>query len=307
MKVILEAPLSLGITLPKFLGSQSPLASMVTMLFSFFILFSFFFCIYTQTSRPSCFLSKFKVRWSGSCAAVSNPSWIWQSGSLRAASILVSSSIHSLYLRTASFFTPPDTLSHFTQQCSHHSHCFFACFILLWIFRISSLFPASVLAGCFFCLALFLSVYPFLTHIGTPSHPILWSSCSSSMLCRVSRFYFPSFTFSFHSERDHCVLLSFVPPSSTAFVFSFLVLAVIEASVQTLAKVSSNVSPFHYSLLTLEVKGAQVYQTWAPKPSCSEAKRGLKMTMTCTSSVGSRCLPQALFCKSTKVMPQPSW
>lgn len=87
----------------------------------------------------------------------------------------------------------------------------------------------------------------------------------------------------------------------------FLVLAVIEASVQTLAKVSSNVSPFHYSLLTLEVKGAQVYQTWAPKPSCSEAKRGLKMTMTCTSSVGSRCLPQALFCKSTKVMPQPSW
>lgn len=42
MKVILEAPLSLGITLPKFLGSQSPLASMVTMLFSFFILFSFF-------------------------------------------------------------------------------------------------------------------------------------------------------------------------------------------------------------------------------------------------------------------------
>lgn len=43
MKVILEAPLSLGITLPKFLGSQSPLASMVTMLFSFFILFSFFF------------------------------------------------------------------------------------------------------------------------------------------------------------------------------------------------------------------------------------------------------------------------
>lgn len=43
MKVILEAPLSLGVTLPKFLGSQSPLASMVTMLFSFFILFFFLF------------------------------------------------------------------------------------------------------------------------------------------------------------------------------------------------------------------------------------------------------------------------
>lgn len=122
----------------------------VFLFYSFFFLS--FFCIYTQTSRPSCFLSKFKVRWSGSCAAVSNPSWIWQSGSLRAASILVSSSIHFLYLRTASFFTPPDTLSHFTQQCSHHSHCFFACFILLWIFRISSLFPASVLAGCFYVL-----------------------------------------------------------------------------------------------------------------------------------------------------------
>lgn len=96
-------------------------------------------------------------------------------------------------------------------------------------------------------------------------------------------------------------------PPSTAFLFSFLVLAVIEASVQTLAKVSSNVSPFHYSLLTLEVKGAQVYQTWAPKPSCSEAKRGLKMTMTCTSSVGSRCLPQALFCKSTKITQLVMW
>lgn len=167
--------------------------------------------------------------------------------------------------------------------------------------------PCLCLGRLLLCLALFLSVYPFLTHIGTPSHPILWSSCSSSMLCRVSRFYFPSFSFSFHSEHDHCVLLSFVPPSSTAFVFSFLVLAVIEASVQTLAKVSSNVTPFHYSLLTLEVKGAQVYQTWAPKPSCSGPKRGLRMTMTCTSSVGSRCLPQALFCKSTKVMPQPSW
>lgn len=266
-------------------------------LFFFFFLFSFlFFCIYTQTSRPSCFLSKFKVRWSGSCAAVSNPSWIWQSGSLRAASILVSSSIHFLYLRTASFFTPPDTLSHLTQQCSHHSHCFFACFILLlWLFRISSLFPASVLAGCFSCLALFLSVYPFLTHIGTPSHPILWSSCSSSMLFRVSRLYFPSFSFSFHSERDHCVLLSFLPPSSTAFVFSFLVG---EFKCQSFPLFSSpswgegcpgvHVAP-----------GPNSLQQWI-KPSCSGAKRGLRMTMTCTSSVGSRCLPTGLILQEHK-------
>lgn len=273
------------------------------MLFSIFFLSVFFpfFCIYTQTSRPSCFLSKFKVRWSRSCAAVSNPSWIWQSGSLRAASILVSSSIHFLYLRTASFFTPPDTLSHFTQQCSHHSHCFFACFILLWIFRISSLFPASVLAGCFSSLPICLPFSHAYWH-PLPPHPLVFLLFLYAVSC-----FSLLFSFSFHSERDHCVLLSFVPPSSTAFVFSFLVLAVIEASVQTLAKVSSNVSPFHYSLLTLEVKGAQVYRTWAPKPSCSGAKRGLRMTMTCTSSPGSRCLPQALFCKSTKVMPQPSW